>query len=80
MAKGTPKAKDLRQMSDDQLQQSIKEAVKDMFQLRFRSSTERTATSSKIREQRRLIARIKTIQRQRATGPTATSQAHASQP
>lgn len=69
MAKGMPKAGELRQMSSEQLHQSVKDAVKDMFQLRFRSSTERTATSSKIRDQRRLIARIKTVLRQRELSP-----------
>lgn len=65
MAQKTPKAAELRQMSDEQLGQAVKEAVKEMFQLRFRSSTERTTASSQVRGQRRLIARIKTVQRQR---------------
>ncbi len=65
MAQKTQKASELRQMSEEQLGQAVRDAVKEMFQLRFRSSTERTAASSQIREQRKLIARIKTVQRQR---------------
>ena len=67
MAQKTQKPAELRQMSNEQLDQAVKDAVKEMFQLRFRSSTERTAASSQIRDQRRLIARIKTLQRQRQT-------------
>lgn len=65
MAKRVARAAELRQMTPEQLEQAVTDAVKEMFQLRFRSSTERTTTSSQVRDQRRLIARIRTVQRER---------------
>jgi len=60
------KAKELRDMSDEQLGLTLKDAVEHLFRLRVRSHTERTSGSSEKRSYRRLIARIKTIQGQRA--------------
>lgn len=60
------KAKELRDMSDEQLGLTLKDAVEHLFRLRVRSHTERTSGSSEKRLYRRLIARIKTIQGQRA--------------
>ena len=39
--------------------------MKNLFQLRFQSATERLETPSEIRKSRREIARIKTIMRER---------------
>jgi len=59
------KAAELREMSDDQLGFSIKEAQDRLFKLRFQSTTEKLDSPSNLRKLRREIARIKTIQRQR---------------
>jgi len=59
------KAKELRDMSDEQLALTLKDAVEHLFRLRVRSHTERTSGSSEKRLYRRLIARIKTIQSER---------------
>jgi large subunit ribosomal protein L29 len=56
---------ELREMSDEQLQATANEAAHTLFRLRFQSQSERLNTPSEIRKNRRLIARIKTIQRQR---------------
>jgi large subunit ribosomal protein L29 len=56
---------ELREMSDEQLQATAHEAARTLFRLRFQSQSERLNTPSEIRKNRRLIARIKTIQRQR---------------
>ncbi len=59
------KAKELREMSDEQLDLTVKETVEQLFRLRLQSQTERLDAPSELRKNRRLIARIKTIQGQR---------------
>ncbi|MDB4676986.1 50S ribosomal protein L29 [bacterium] len=56
---------ELREMSDEQLDATVKEAAQTLFRLRFQSQSERLNTPSEMRKNRRLIARIKTIQRER---------------
>jgi large subunit ribosomal protein L29 len=58
-------ASELRQMSDEQLRATLDEAAKTLFRLRVQSQTERLDVPTELRRNRRLIARIKTIQRQR---------------
>lgn len=60
------KAKELREMSDEQLAFNLKEAQESMFRLRFQAATEKLDTPSQMKRTRRLIARIKTIQSERA--------------
>ena len=69
---------ELREMSDEQLEATANDAASTLFRLRFQSQSERLNTPSEIRKNRRLIARIKTIQtsRQKATSndpPAAAS-------
>ena len=52
-------------MSDEQLQITAKEAVDKLFQARVQSQTERLDAPSVLRQHRRLIARVKTIQTER---------------
>jgi large subunit ribosomal protein L29 len=56
---------ELREMSDEQLEATVKEASHTLFRLRFQSQSERLNTPSEIKKNRRLIARIKTIQTER---------------
>jgi large subunit ribosomal protein L29 len=60
------KATELREMSDEHLQLTLKETAENLFRLRIKSQTERLDAPSELRKQRRLIARIKTIQTERA--------------
>ncbi len=60
------KATELREMSDEQLEFSLKETREQLFHLRFQAATERLDAPSNLRRLRRNIARIKTIQSQRA--------------
>ena len=62
------KPAEYRGMSDEQLDLSLKEVVKNLFHLRFQSATERLETPSEIRKAKREIARIKTIQRENELG------------
>jgi large subunit ribosomal protein L29 len=59
------KPAEFRSMSDEQLELTLKETVKNLFHLRFQSATERLETPSEIRKARKDVARIKTIQRER---------------
>ena len=59
------KATELREMSDEQLQLTLNDMCDSFFRLRIQAQTERLDAPSELRRHRRLIARIKTIQRQR---------------
>jgi large subunit ribosomal protein L29 len=59
------KTDELRGMSDEQLDLTLKEELKNLFGLRFKSATDRLETPSEIRKSKRQVARIKTIQRER---------------
>ena len=66
------KANELRNMSADEMGNSLKDAQKRLFELRFQAATDRLETPDAIRKTRRTIARIMTIQRERGkTAPTA---------
>jgi large subunit ribosomal protein L29 len=60
------KATELREMSDEHLLLTLNETAENLFRLRIKSQTERLDAPSELRKQRRLIARIKTIQTERA--------------
>jgi large subunit ribosomal protein L29 len=62
------KPEDLRQMSDEQLDLTFKETVKNLFHLRFQSATDRLETPSELQKAKREVARIKTIMRERLMG------------
>ncbi|MEM9825291.1 MAG: 50S ribosomal protein L29 [Planctomycetota bacterium] len=65
---------ELKEMSDEQLEATAVEAKKELFTLRFQSQSERLNTPSEIRKNKRLIARIKTLQTQRKQqAPAATA-------
>ena len=57
---------DLKVKTDDQLQQQLIELKREQFNLRFQSATNQLEKPSRVREVRRTIARIKTLQSQRA--------------
>ncbi|PQO31463.1 50S ribosomal protein L29 [Blastopirellula marina] len=60
------KASELREMSDDQLQANLNNAMEMLFRLRVQSQTERLDAPSELAKNRKLVARIKTIQHERA--------------
>ncbi len=57
-----------REMSDEQLELTLRETVKNLFHLRFQSATDRLETPSEMRKARQEIARIQTILRERQLG------------
>jgi large subunit ribosomal protein L29 len=67
------KATELREMSDEQLDLTAKEAAERLFKLRIQAQTERLDAPSELRKQRRLIARVRTIQTQRSCAQGAAA-------
>ncbi len=69
------KTDELREMSDEQIRLTWKEAAEHLFRLRIQAQTERLDAPSELRRQRRLIARCQTIlnERRLASATTATA-------
>jgi len=67
------KASELREMSDEQLKLTLQETSEHLFRLRIQAQTERLDAPSELLRQRRLIARIKTICRERELAATAAA-------
>ena len=62
----TSKADDLRAKTDDQLETQLGELKREQFNLRFQAATNQLERPARIREVRRDIARIQTLQGERA--------------
>ena len=63
------KTEDLRVKSDDQLAVQLGELKREAFNLRFQSATGQMEKPARVREVRRDIARIKTLQGERSAPP-----------
>jgi len=61
-----PKAAEIRRMTPQELERAIEEAHRQLFQLRFQLATRQLANHREIRKVKRHLARLKTIQRERA--------------
>ena len=59
------KVEDIRAMSPDQMEDAILNLKKERFNLRFQRATGQLENTSRLREARRDIARIKTIAAQK---------------
>jgi len=57
---------DLKAKTDDQLSVQLGDLKREQFNLRFQSATNQLEKPSRVREVRRTIARIKTLQGQRS--------------
>jgi large subunit ribosomal protein L29 len=55
------KVKQIRDLSDDELMQKIKDLKGELFNLRFQAATGQLDNPMRIREVRKTIARIKTV-------------------
>jgi large subunit ribosomal protein L29 len=71
------KNNELRDMSGEQLRLLLKETIEHLFRLRLQSQTERLDAPSELRKNRRLIARIRTVQREREIAAVAKAAAEA---
>ena len=68
---------DLKVKTDDQLQTQLLELKREQFNLRFQSAPNQLEKPSRVREVRRTIARIKTLQTDRARAQAADASAKA---
>ena len=60
--------KELRALSNEELESRIKESKKELFDLRLKQSTGSLEKPSKIRELRKNVARMQTILKERENG------------
>jgi len=56
------KAEDIRALSDDQITDALLKLKKEQFNLRFQDATGQLEKTARVRQVRRDIARVKTIQ------------------
>lgn len=61
-------AADLRELEADALEQKLREAKEELFNLRFQNATGQLDNTARLRATRRDIARIYTILRERELG------------
>ena len=65
------KKDDLKVATDDQLQQQLLDLKREQFNLRFQAATNQLERPARIKEVRRDIARIKTLQTERSQSAKA---------
>ena len=65
-AKTSGKLDDMRVKTDDQLTVDLADLKKEAFNLRFQAATNQLEKPSRVKEVRRAIAQIKTLQTERA--------------
>ena len=58
---------ELRNQTDDQLVDQLAELKREQFNLRFQAATNQLEKPSRVREVRRTIAQIRTLQNERAS-------------
>ena len=59
------RARELRDLTDDDLQQKLADTRQELFNLRFQAATGALDNSARLRLTKREIARILTVQRER---------------
>ena len=62
------KARDVRELTDDELRVRLDQGRRELFNLRMQQATAQVEKPSRIRELRRDMARIQTIQTERKRG------------
>lgn len=62
------KVKELRELTDAELNKRLSESKDELFKLRFQMATGQLDNPIKLQEVRRKIARVKTIMRERELG------------
>ena len=67
----TTRTEDLRAKSDDQLSGELADLKREAFNLRFQAATNQLERPARIKEVRRDIARIKTLQTERSRSAKA---------
>ena len=66
--------KELRQLTEPELTEKAKQFTQELFNLRFQMGTGRLENPMQLRKTKRIIARVKTIQREIAqAGPISST-------
>ena len=68
---------DFKMKTDDQLVEQLAELKREQFNLRFQAATNQIEKPSRVREVRRTIAQIRTLQNERAGAQSQTTAAKA---
>ncbi|MEP2235481.1 MAG: 50S ribosomal protein L29 [Alteripontixanthobacter sp.] len=68
---------DMRTKTDDQLAESLVELKREAFNLRFQAATNQLERPARVKEVRRHIAQIKTLQSERARAAQSTAKQEA---
>ena len=61
-------AKDMRDLTNDELENRLADTRRELFNLRFQSATGQLENTARLRYARREIARILTVKHERADG------------
>jgi len=61
------RAEELRRLSDEELVRKLGESRQELFKIRFQAATGALESSTRLRQARREIARILTVQNERTT-------------
>ncbi|MGO4573725.1 50S ribosomal protein L29 [Microvirga sp. 2TAF3] len=69
--KSNQRTSDLKAMSTDQLSDELLNLKKEQFNLRFQRATGQLENTGRVREVRKDIARVKTLQRQKSASAKA---------
>ena len=71
------KTKEIRDLTDDDLQQVLDDTSRRLFELRVQAQAERLDAPSELLRSRKLIARIKTVQREKELANGTVTEANA---
>jgi large subunit ribosomal protein L29 len=66
------KASEVRELSDKELQERIRELKDELFNLRFQMATGQLENTMRLKEVRKSIARVKTVMRERELAAAGT--------
>jgi len=69
--KSTQRLSDIKAMTPDQLQDELLNLKKEQFNLRFQRATGQLENTSRVREVRKDIARVRTLQQNKLAGAKA---------
>lgn len=62
------KTDELRELNDEEIQKRANEIKEELFNMRFQVATQQTTNYARIKQLKKQIARIKTIQNERKLG------------
>jgi large subunit ribosomal protein L29 len=68
---------DIREMDQEQMEATLKECYQQLFRLKVKAQTDRLDQPSELSRNRKLVARIKTVQSQRRLEEAAKAEAAA---